>query len=188
MTGSGTEPARPLVVVTGEPRSGKTALCMAVAARLRRCHLQPGGVVCPGRFLGGRQIGKWVTDASTGQSRLLAERPWQGDVPGPYRLRPEALAWGNEVVSAAAGWADAVIIDEVGPEELLRGGGWVAGLVRAAAGDAPLLVVVRPSLLDDLLTKLAAHRRVDEQAGCKIVYANAVCSEMVARHLGAKHE
>ena len=61
----------------------------------------------------------------------------------------DVFRWGNEVFDRA-GDRDVVIVDELGPVEILGGRGWVHAVERVKAGDYKVAVVVcRPGLLKE---------------------------------------
>ena len=64
-----------------------------------------------------------------------------------WHFYADGLAWGREILQHATP-CDVLIIDELGPLELVRGQGWVIGLdVLRGGGYRLALVAVRPSLL-----------------------------------------
>ena len=68
-----------------------------------------------------------------------------------WRFSSEGLLWGDQVLAAACP-TDVLVIDEVGPLELLHGSGWQRGMLLALAGRFRLAVVaVRPALVSPML-------------------------------------
>ncbi len=146
-----------IVVLSGESGCGKTTLCARVAALARAQGLWVAGVLTPSRLVDGRKVSLDVEDVRTTQRRPLAEAcaaPQQSSADsagGPatesWRFYADGLAWGTEVLRHATP-CDVLIIDELGPLELVRGQGWVIGLDVLRGGRYRLaLVAVRPSLL-----------------------------------------
>lgn len=106
----------------------------------------------PARFANGRKMAIEVLDLRTGRHRMLA---WRRSTTSPplglhtdaWTFDEEALAWGHAVLQAATP-CDLLVIDELGPLELVQGQGWMIGLDPLRAGRYRLaLVVVRPALL-----------------------------------------
>jgi nucleoside-triphosphatase len=139
-----------VVVVTGPGGSGKTALGRRILALARDRGLSCAGVLSPARFRDGHKAGIDLLDVRTGRARPLAEAD---AAPGPvrtaaYRFHPAALAWGAAALTAATP-CDLLLIDELGPLELVRGEGWAGALdVLRSGGFRLAVVVVRPALLE----------------------------------------
>ncbi len=153
-----------IVVLSGESGCGKTTLCTRVVALARARGLAVAGVLAPPRLADGRKVGLDVEDLRTGQRRPLAEacaepcRSIVGSTDGPatenWHFHAAGLAWGIMVLRRATP-CDLLVIDELGPLELIRGQGWMVGLDLLRAGRYRLaLVVVRPELLARLKERL----------------------------------
>jgi nucleoside-triphosphatase THEP1 len=141
-----------VLVITGKHGRGKTALCQRMLARLAQSGFAGGGVISPGVYEAGLQIGKCVQCVRTGESRPLARaRREPGASAGGYELEEAGLAWGSGVIMDSLATSGLLFIDEVGPAELLDAKGWRMCLDRALVLDRPLVLTVRPSLLGTLL-------------------------------------
>lgn len=135
------------LLVTGETGAGKTRAVLSLAQDLRRHGLRVGGVASPRVLATGQTVGYQVRDLATGEERpLCRDRP-----PGiPFRrffFSPEALEFANSLLKKAAGGAQVILADEVGPLEL-AGGGLAPGMRALLASLAFLVLTVRPSLVD----------------------------------------
>ena len=142
-------PSGQIVILTGEPGTGKTTACRQLIERARDLGLDCAGILCPSRVIDEVKIGIDVVDVRTEERRRLAE---VDELPGavrmgPYRFDEEAIAWGVASLGRACP-CDLLIVDEIGPLEMDRGGGWANALDVLLTGDCRLAVaVVRPSLV-----------------------------------------
>jgi nucleoside-triphosphatase THEP1 len=136
-------------MVSGPIGGGKTTLCRALAAQARAEGWDVAGLLSPALFEGERKSGIAVENLRTGETRLLAR-----SVPHPsfdlqfgnWCFDRLSLVWGNRVLEASLP-CDLLIVDELGPLELLRGEGWSAALAALRQGGYRLgLVVIRPAL------------------------------------------
>lgn len=148
---------RPLVLLTGAMGVGKSTVCQRLAALWRERGGAPAGLLT--RTAGPE---RYLVDAATGEERLLAAEGQELDGPrwGRFSFSQEALDWGHVAMHAAvAGPADLVLLDEVGPLELVAGKGLLSTLWILLSSDKAALVVVRPALLEQLRA-LAGGRTV----------------------------
>lgn len=166
-------PARPTLarmaralIVTGERESGKTTLCLALAASSPRF---VGLVSVPLLGDGGGRVGFAARNLATGEEWILGRS--DGDLDGPRHGRFSFSSGGMAravdclrgiLASSGAGSAPStetvVVIDEIGPLELEHGEGFAPVLpLLAAAGD--LMLVARSSLVDRVEALVPRHRR-----------------------------
>lgn len=144
-------------LVVGESGSGKTTFCQQVIALARQQGVAVGGLLCPARFENDTKVGFDVQDISSGAQRRLG---WHRDILpqpawatppiaiGEWLLDGEALEWGNQVLRSSVP-CDLLVIDELGPLELLANQGWQAALEVLDSGSYRLaLMTVRLSLRD----------------------------------------
>ena len=111
----------PAVFVTGPPGSGKTTAVMRAVEELKRRGLRVGGMVSREVRRGGSRWGFEVVDLDTGRVGVLASvEQRQGPSVGKYRVNLADLEGvGVEAIERAVESCDVVVIDEVGPMELL---------------------------------------------------------------------
>ena len=149
-------PPASITVLVGPSGSGKTVLCQRAARVARAAGRDVRGVISPRRYDGaGVRVGIDLLDPATGQRWELAERTAPDPLTGrSWRFVPEALARGAALL-AGSGPCDLLIVDELGPLELLEGQGWANALdILRAGAYRRALVVVRPGLLPVLLERL----------------------------------
>lgn len=150
------------LILTGERGSGKTMLCSMVAENARRAKWHVGGVLSPAVFEKGQKTAIDVIDLSSGRRGKLARPRQSGDegiLTSHWTFDVQALKWGNASLKEAVP-CDLLVMDELGPLELLRGQGLTAGLEALDSGLFSLaLVVVRPELLE-IACKRWQHARV----------------------------
>jgi nucleoside-triphosphatase THEP1 len=142
-------------VLTGERNTGKTLLCDDLAAEARARGLDVAGILTT-RSGPELHAAREVIDLRTGSSRPFGAPTQVGTdplTPG-WELESDVFEWAAQVLSAATP-CDLLIVDELGPLELVGGRGWAHALEVLRGGDfRAALVVCRPSLLDKLEASL----------------------------------
>jgi nucleoside-triphosphatase len=151
----------PIVVLTGARLCGKTTTCRLIATAATRRGLVVAGVLSPAVFEDNTKTAIDAVDLYTGQWRRLASR---GSSPGPgglcYQFQPEALAWADEVIASSCP-CDLLIIDELGPLELLSEKGFTSAFEVLRYGRYRLaIVVVRPELVRPFLQRIGREAEV----------------------------
>jgi nucleoside-triphosphatase len=156
------EKAPSLVLVTGESGSGKTAWCLDLIDQARQNGIRVSGVVSPPVFEAGQKVGIDLMDASTNECRRLAvfrqnAKQKLANEPGIATLNwtfdPAVLAWGNQLLDRL-GASELLVLDELGPLELLENKGLTAGLKCIDDQHYQIAcVVIRPSLLPTALER-----------------------------------
>jgi len=148
-----------IVTLTGPSGSGKTTVCRTLASRARSQGLSVAGLLTTPRVSPAGLHGLDVVDLATGERVALAERGARTDGPatGHWSFHREGIEWGVGRLRGSGG-ADLLIVDELGPLELLRGEGWADAIGALRAGRHRLAVaVVRPDLVERLLALLEGH-------------------------------
>jgi nucleoside-triphosphatase THEP1 len=144
-----------IALVTGDIGSGKTTACQKALALLAARGITCRGLLAPARYdPGGEKNGIDLLDVATGERRRLADTvPGGGATIGRYTFDPDALQWGLERLEDALRPSPGLlVVDEIGPLEILHGGGFALVLDPLAdpARVAHALVIVRRQYLGDL--------------------------------------
>ncbi len=110
------------IVLTGRPGSGKSTVLRKIVDMLRKRGYVVGGILCPDeRGPDGRRVGFRIIDIMHNNMGWLASvnQP-EGPRIGKYRVNVrDALKVGVTALHNSLREADIVVIDEVGPMELL---------------------------------------------------------------------
>ena len=142
-------PRRRLFVLTGLPGAGKTTRCRQLVEESRAAGLVVRGVVTVDEW-DAEGVGRWLEDLRSGERVLLGRKTQPGEtaVDAPsWTLEDSALDRCNQILSDACP-ADLLVIDEVGPVELLHRRGSLRGVSHALSGSYGVaVVVVRPWLV-----------------------------------------
>ncbi|MEM5775115.1 MAG: nucleoside-triphosphatase [Anaerolineaceae bacterium] len=144
-----------VLLITGERNSGKTLLCKRMIEIARRANWQIKGLLSPAILKGDQKTGIGVEDLYTGKRFMLARLPEEADDGAPVRTEgwvfdERCVAWCNSVLEQATP-CDLLVVDEIGPLELVQNSGWTAAIPAVATEKYHLaLLVVRDELLATL--------------------------------------
>ncbi len=134
-----------IVILTGARDAGKSTVCRKTVALAQAAGYTCGGLLTL-KHAGGTLD---VLHLQSGERRRLTmdRRTPSTVIQGRFLFDTETIAWGNEVLQRAQD-CQLLVVDELGPLEIERGGGWQAALDLLREGAFTLaLVVVRPELL-----------------------------------------
>lgn len=142
-------------LVTGPPGVGKSTLVSKVIMRLKSAGVIVGGSTTYERRSKGARVGFEVLDLSSGRKGELASVDSKlGPRVGRYRVNLKDLAGiGAAGLVAAATSSELIVIDEVGPMELVSPE-FRRAVQKCIESGKPLLAVVHERLEDDLLNEL----------------------------------
>jgi len=126
------------IILTGERGAGKSTVCRETIALAQAKQYTCGGVLTLSRSNGARD----VLDVSSGHVRRLTVESDVGPamIQGRFRFDPETLAWGNEALTHATP-CHLLVVDELGPLEIERGGGWLKAFDVLREADFKLALV-----------------------------------------------
>jgi nucleoside-triphosphatase len=144
-----------IFLVTGPPGVGKSTLVSKVILRLKSAGVIVGGCTTFERRSKGARIGFEVLDLSSGRKGELASVDSKlGPRVGRYRVNLTDLATiGATGLNTAASSSELIVIDEVGPMELVSPE-FRRAVKKCIESDKPILAVVHERLEDDLLSEL----------------------------------
>jgi nucleoside-triphosphatase THEP1 len=165
MTPAAAPASHRIVLLTGGPDAGKTSLCRRVVDEARLKGLRVSGLLTEAGRLSSGRIVQTVLNLRTGERRRLADyvgvdegEPIGRGVAGRFSWTfvSEAVRWGrHEVDRWLTGETDLLVIDQLGPLELLAGSGWVNAVKVLEEGRYGLaLVVVNPLVVEQLRERL----------------------------------
>ncbi len=147
-----------IIIVTGPKGSGKSSFCVEMALLARAYGLDVAGVISLPRFDGSTKAAIDLMRLRTSSTRRLAFRR-DGRPPGntlhttSWDFDESTIEWGNSSLQDAIP-CDLLVVDEVGPLEMERGAGLLAGLDALDSRNYLLaLVVVRPDLVPKALKR-----------------------------------
>jgi len=148
-----------ILLLSGEIGVGKTSVCQRVAELARAQGHHPRGVLTPPLYdESGAKIGFEALDVARGHRWVLArtDRDLGGPRIGPYTFDGTALQQAIDLLRDAIDEdADLLILDEIGPLELVQGSGFAPVLDELPLqGPGHMLLVVRPSLIQELRRRL----------------------------------
>jgi len=144
-----------ILVVTGSPGVGKSTAISKVILRLKSKGVIVGGCLTSEKRTSGRRIGFGIMDLTSGNRGELASATGTlGPRVGRYRVNLTDLASvGAKGLVDAADSSEVIVIDEVGPMELVSPD-FRRALKACMASGKPILAVVHERMKDDLIEEL----------------------------------
>lgn len=147
-------------IVTGPPGVGKSTLVSRVVLKLKSRGAIVGGCTTGEKRTGGVRVGFEVKDLTNGTTGELASTAAKlGPRVGKYRVNLSDLAAvGAKGLSDAADVSELIVLDEVGPMELVSPD-FRRAVRKCIDSGKPILAVVHERLEDDLLAELREKAR-----------------------------
>ena len=147
---------KPVLILTGKIGSGKTTACRKAVKNTAGKGLKAGGILTPPIYENGKKTGFYAEDLGTGERWILGSKDTgpgsTGTVFGLYRFLISGFARAFGVLKTAmADHCSLIVLDEIGPLEIVhKKGFWRMLETLFDVKDAYLLLVVRPSLVEDV--------------------------------------
>ncbi len=175
-------------VVTGPPGVGKSTLVSKVVLRLKSAGVIVGGCTTAERRSKGVRVGFEVRDLTTGAVGELATATGRlGPRVGRYRVNLNDLSRvGAAGLLRAASSSELIVVDEVGPMELVSPEFRKAVMACVGSG-RPMLAVIHERLDDDVLNELRS--RADTTVSLTVESRDKAAeelSEAVLRTVGSR--
>ena len=147
-----------ILILTGAVQSGKSRFLGSLLAGLDRDRTPLSGFLSPAVYEDGRLVGYDLTVIGGGPPAAYIRKEGQAgwERVGPYFFVPEALETARRTI-LESGPLDLLVVDEVGPLELVGGGLWRPLESILADPGRRCLLVVRASCLEALTGKLAGR-------------------------------
>ena len=142
-------------LVTGSPGVGKSTAMSKVVLKLKSAGVIVGGCTTSEKRSGGARTGFEIRDLSSGKTGELATATSRvGPRVGRYRVNLTDLAnIGGGALATASSTSELIVVDEVGPMELVSPE-FRKGVRMCIESGKPMLAVVHERLEDDLLSDL----------------------------------
>jgi nucleoside-triphosphatase len=171
-------------LITGPPGVGKSTLVSRVTLKLKSRGMIVGGCSTAERRLGGVRVGFEVKDLTNGTTGELASTSGKlGPRVGKYRVNLADLASiGAKGLFDAADHSELIVIDEIGPMELVSPD-FRRAARRCIDSGKPILAVVHERLEDDLLAEFRsrATEAIELDANNRDEVADELLAEIASR-------
>jgi len=166
-------------LISGPPGVGKSTAVSKVVLRLKSAGVMVGGCTTSEQKSGGARVGFEVRDLTTGRSGQLASLASKfGPRVGRYRVNLTDIARvGASGLEAAAASSELIVIDEVGPMELVSPE-FRRAVQKCIESGKPILAVVHERLEDDLLNEL--RTKATDTFTLSVENRNEVTEELAA--------
>jgi nucleoside-triphosphatase len=145
-----------LLILTGNKGAGKTAWCLELIDEAFQRRFRVSGLVSPAVMNGRQKVGIDLMDVHNGEGRRLAVLRADGSQKNTkerglstmdWIFDPSVIAWGNQILERLD-FSELLVLDELGPLELVEGKGLTAGLKCIDDRRYQIAcVVIRPALL-----------------------------------------
>jgi len=145
----------PIIIISGNIQQGKTTFVRKVINRLKRQSVDIGGFMSNVEYEGENRVGYTLENLKNGNKislcSIVENKEWRRQ--GKFYFNPDAVKRGNNILDFENSNPDLIVIDEIGPLEV-KSGGWAPAIQKIAnEAKAPMLWVVRDSLVNKISRK-----------------------------------
>ena len=144
-----------VIIISGNIQQGKTTFVRKVINRLKRQNIDIGGIMSNVEYEGDKRVGYTLENLKSGDKiqlcNIAENKEWRKQ--GKFYFNPDAVVQGNKILAFENSNPDLIVIDEIGPLEV-KTGGWAPAIQKIAEeAKAPMLWVVRDSLVNKISRK-----------------------------------
>jgi nucleoside-triphosphatase THEP1 len=146
-------PDKPIIILSGVSGSGKTTLCNHIYKQLMSMEIDVAGVLSLPYFDNGRKTKILVKNLKSGEQEILAglDDVFDGPKIGQWNFSCKGLETGLNAMRESSP-CDVLIIDEIGPMEILNSKGWHFALeLLNSLNYKKAIIPMRPWLLDQFM-------------------------------------
>ena len=169
-----------VILLTGSPGIGKTTLISKIITILKEKAVDVGGMITLERREGGTRVGFEIIDLTNSRRAWLAHiNQKQGPIIGKYRVNMENLnIIGAQAISDAVEKCDVVVVDEIGPMELLSDE-FRKAIEKTLSCEKLFIATVhqkaRDHIIDELKERYEAETIILTRENREIALENIVC-------------
>ena len=176
-----------IYALTGSPGVGKSTVVSKVVVRLKSRGVIVGGCASFEKRVKGQRVGFAIRDLTTGvEGELATIGSALGPRVGKYRVNLRDLAEvGAKGLQQAALVSELIVIDEVGPMELVSPD-FRRGVRACVLSGKPILAVLHERMQDDLLEELRSAS--DYSAAVTLENRESLPDELTTKLVGALAE
>ena len=150
----------PIVLLSAVSGVGKTTACQRIIMLARGKGLRVAGLLSLPMYRKGEKVGIRLHNISNGEEYLLARAISEGedaDV-GMWKFDPVVVSWGQEILAHLPP-CDLLVIDEIGPLELIHNHGLTNGLAALRQENHRFAITtIRPELVEKMRATLENHQ------------------------------